>query len=133
MKPHAVFILFLTLLLTATLTGCRSVKYVTLPVVTHDTLRITQRAHDSIITRDTFLLDRYRQGDTVYITRNVTRYRTRVSLRHDTVYSARRDTVSVPVEVVKYKTKTPTTMKLAIVILAIILITLYVHYRNEKD
>ena len=99
----------------------------------NDTLRIIDRSRDSIITRDTVLLDRYRQGDTVYITRNVTRYRTRVSLRHDTLYQARRDTVSVPVEVVKYKTKTPTTMKLAIVVLAIIIITLYVHHRNEKN
>lgn len=127
-----ILILFLTLLITAALAGCRSVKYVTMPIVTHDTLRITQRTHDSIITRDTFLLDRYRQGDTVYITRNVTRYLTRVSLRHDTIYKARRDTVSVPVEVVKYKTQTPTTMKLAIVVLAIILIILYVHHRNEE-
>lgn len=133
MRPHAVFILFLTLLLTAVLTSCRTVKYVPIHSVTRDTVRLMSRSHDTIITRDTFLLDRYRQGDTVYITRNVTRHLTRVSLRHDTVYSAHRDTVSVPVEVVKYKTQTPTSMKLAIVVLAIVLITLYIHREQNKN
>ncbi len=135
MKPHLVFILLLlTLLLTAALQSCRSVRYVTLPTVSRDTVRIMSRSHDTLITRDTFLLDRYRQGDTVYITRNVTHYRDRVTLRHDTIYRAKTDTVSAPVEVTKYKTKsTLSIMKLAIIIAAIVLITLYVHREQNKN
>jgi hypothetical protein len=110
------------------------VRYVTLPTVSRDTVRIMSRSHDTLITRDTFLLDRYRQGDTVYITRNVTHYRDRVTLRHDTIYRAKTDTVSVPVEVTKYKTKsTSPIMKLAIIIAAIVLITLYVHREQNKN
>lgn len=127
-------ILFLTLLLTAVLTSCRTVKYVPIHSVSRDTVRLVSRSHDTIITRDTFLLDRYRQGDTVYITRHVVRYRDRVSLQHDTIYRAHRDTIAIPVEVTKYKTQsTPTIMKLAIIIAAIVLITLYIHREQNKQ
>lgn len=82
------------------LCSCRSVRYIAGPV-THDTLRITRIAHDTLHIRDSIRVDREVRGDTVRITtdrwHNVIK---KVEVR-DTVYKAKTDTVHIPVPVEK--------------------------------
>lgn len=74
--------------------SCSRVQYVPIATVRTDTLRTTRIAHDSIWVRDSVWSDRYVQGDTVYVNRTAIRWRDRVSLRHDTVWRTRTDSVT---------------------------------------
>lgn len=102
--------LLLVALLIMLLTSCVRTKYVPIEVSTihHDTLRQTLIHRDTLRTSDTILIDRYREGDTVYVNRTQTHYRDRVSLRHDTVYIARTDTLTRMPEALKASTISPT-------------------------
>ena len=78
------------------LAGCSTTKYVTVPEVHHDTVRITQQQRDSIYLHDSIWVQTLTRGDTVYLTtdRWHTQYRDRWS--HDTVYQSRIDSIAKP-------------------------------------
>jgi len=84
------------LLLCAMLNSCSTTKYVPVPEVHHDTVRITQQQRDSIYLHDSIWVQTLTRGDTVYLTtdRWHTQYRDRWS--HDTLYQSRTDTISKP-------------------------------------
>lgn len=127
---------FASLVLALSLTSCRTVQYVPITSQVHDTIKVLSQRHDSIVTRDTFMLDRYRQGDTVFVTRNVVRYRDCVTIRHDTIYRAKHDSIEVPVKVnttTKTKPYTPSLMKFLTIIAAIVLISLYLHRKQNRE
>lgn len=127
---------FASLVLALSLTSCHTVQYVPITSQVHDTVKVVSLQHDSILTRDTFMLDRYRQGDTVFVTRNVVRYRDRVTIRHDTIYRAKTDTTQVAVKVAptsKAKPYTPSLMKLLTIIAAIVLICLYLNRKQNQE
>ena len=102
--------LLLVALLLSLLTSCVRTQYVPIEVrsITRDTLRQTLIHRDTLRTSDTILIDRYREGDTVYVNRTQTHYRDRISLRHDTVYIARTDTLTRMPEALKASTISPT-------------------------
>ena len=84
------------LLMAVLLAGCTTTKYVPVPEVHHDTVRITQQQRDSIYLHDSIYVQTLTRGDTVYLTtdRWHTLYRDRWS--HDTIYQSRTDSIPKP-------------------------------------
>lgn len=83
MKTRKFFKFFLILTTLESLVGCRTVRVVEqIPVHVHDTLRLTQTLRDSIF------IDRWHtvhtQGDTIYVTDQVTKTVTKIIT--DTAY-----------------------------------------------
>ena len=93
--------LFLILALGMLLAGCRSIEYYPLETVRTDTVYVNRLAVDSILVRDSIYI--HEKGDTVTEFRYhyIYKYQDRV----DTLYLARRDTVSVPYPVEKELTR----------------------------
>lgn len=85
----------LTAVLLMVLTACTTTRYVPLEVThsSRDTLHTARISRDTLLLRDTIRLDRRQAGDTIYITQTATHWRTRASLRTDTVYLTRTDTI----------------------------------------
>ena len=77
------------------LTACTTTRYVPIEVThsSRDTLHTARISRDTLLLRDTIRLDRRQAGDTIYITQTATHWRTRASLRTDTVYLTRTDTI----------------------------------------
>ena len=84
------------LLMALLLAGCTTTKYVPVPEVHHDTVRITQQQRDSIYLHDSIYVQTVTRGDTVFLTtdRWHTQYRDRWS--HDTLYQSRIDSIPKP-------------------------------------
>ena len=78
------------------LCSCRSVRYVEVPRVSRDTLRVVQveTRRDSV--RDSIFLREFVQGDTIYRIKYIERLRWRDRWRVDTVHAVRVDSVGVP-------------------------------------
>lgn len=85
-------ILLGVLLMLMLATSCRSVRYVEVPVVSHDTTCITVHQRDSIRLHDSVWIRE--RGDTVRIEHWHTEYRERTL--HDTLYYTRTDTIPQP-------------------------------------
>lgn len=75
--------------------GCTTTKYVPVTTVRTDTIQVNRWRTDSVIVRDSTVIDR--KGDTIYIDR--WRWRDRTTTKVDTVYRSRTDSVAVPVKV----------------------------------
>ena len=83
MKAGKLFKLFLIFTILASLVGCRTVRVVEqVPVLVHDTLRLSQTLHDSIY------IDHFREvtqkNDTIYVTDSIAVIK--YSLKTDTAY-----------------------------------------------
>ena len=78
------------------LSSCRSVRYVEVPRVSRDTLRVVQfeTRRDSV--RDSIFLREFVRGDTVYRVKYIERLRWRDRWRVDTLRAVRVDSVAVP-------------------------------------
>ena len=78
------------------LCSCRSVRYVEVPRVSRDTLRVVQveTLRDSV--RDSIFLREFVHGDTIYRVKYIERLRWRDRWRVDTVQAVRVDSVGVP-------------------------------------
>ena len=85
-------ILLGVLLMLMLVTSCRTVRYVEVPVVSHDTAYIAAHQRDSIRLHDSVWIRE--RGDTVRIEHWRTEYRERIL--HDTLYYTRLDTVPRP-------------------------------------
>lgn len=83
------FLLLLTMLCSCA-TGSR---FVVAETVRTDTLRMISHHTDTILLRDSIRTDTRISGDTVYITKETTKWRTRLSTKTDTFYRNRQDTV----------------------------------------
>ena len=88
--------IILTIALCGVLCSCRSVRYVEVPRVSRDTLRVVQveTRRDSV--RDSIFLREFVRGDTVYMVKYVERQKWRDRWRVDTVQAVRVDSVGVP-------------------------------------
>ena len=91
----ALCVALLTAVLLMVLTACTTTRYVPIEVqhISRDTLHTARTSRDTLLLRDTIRLDRRQAGDTIYITQTATHWRTRASLRTDTVYLTRTDTI----------------------------------------
>lgn len=98
MKPLTLYIILMVSLL---LTGCKTVKYYPLETVRHDTVYIQSVKLDSILVKDSIHITE--KGDTV--TEFRLKYIYKYKDRTDTLYLSRVDTVSVPYPVEKQLTK----------------------------
>ena len=119
------------------LCSCRSVRYISGPV-THDTLRITRVAHDTLHVRDSVYVSREVRGDTVLVStdrwHNVVK---KVEVR-DTVYNAKTDTIRVPVPAAQKKswyqrTVVPIVDFLLAVIVILVIARLLVQYIKNRN
>lgn len=91
----------LLLIAALVLGACRSVRYVPVESVRHDSVVTILHQRDSIYQHDSVLIKE--KADTVLIERWHTRWRDRVS--HDTLYMSKTDTIRVPVPVERKLTK----------------------------
>ena len=78
-------------------TSCSSPRPVVLERTYHDTVHINNIRLDSIFQHDSIYFESIIKGDTVYRTKEITRWRDRVSIKHDTVYVVREKSVDIPV------------------------------------
>lgn len=76
--------------------GCKSVRYVTVPVNHTDTLIITKQQRDSIYLKDSTHVSEQQHGDTILL--KITKWRTEYRDRavHDTIYQSKTDTIPQP-------------------------------------
>ena len=98
MKPLTLYIILMASLL---MTGCKTIKYYPLETVRHDTVYIQSVKLDSILVKDSVHITE--KGDTV--TEFRLKYIYKYKDRADTLYLSRTDTVSVPYPVEKELTK----------------------------
>lgn len=78
-------------------TSCSSPRPVVLERTYHDTVHINNIRLDSVYMHDSIYFESIIKGDTVYRTKEITRWRDRVSIKHDTVYAVREKSVDIPV------------------------------------
>ena len=81
--------------------ACRSVRYIPVESVRHDSVVTILHHRDSIYQHDSVYIKE--KADTVLIERWHTRWRDRVS--HDTLYISKTDTIRIPVPVERKLTK----------------------------
>lgn len=87
------------LLLTAiAVASCKQTEYVNVERVRTDTVRITRNTRDSIYLHDSIRISE--KGDTVQIEKWHTKYIE--SIKHDTVYQSKTDSIPVPYPVEKF-------------------------------
>lgn len=81
-------------------TSCSTSKPVVLERTYHDTVHINNLRLDSVYMHDSIYFESIVKGDTIYRTKEITRWRDRVSIKHDTIYTVRENKadISVPVE-----------------------------------
>ena len=85
------------LLLASVCVSCRSIKYVPIESIKHDSVYINRIKYDSIYHKDSIYM--LVKGDTVYTYKY--KYQYRDKLIRDTVNVTKRDSIPYPVEVVK--------------------------------
>ena len=100
MKTGAILLLYVLAVL-ALLSGCRSVQYVPVETVKHDSIYLHKVTRDSILRYDSIYVRD--AGDTVWLEKYKYVYRDR--WRTDTLVSVRTDTVSVPYPVERKLTR----------------------------
>lgn len=81
--------------------ACRSVRYIPIESVRHDSVVTILHHRDSVYQHDSVYIKE--KADTVLIERWHTRWRDRVS--HDTLYMSKTDTIMIPVPVERKLTK----------------------------
>ena len=92
------FVVIMTIIVSCT--SCSTSKPVVLERTYHDTVHINNLRLDSVFMHDSIYFESIIKGDTVYRTKEITRWRDRVSIKHDTIYTVRENKadISVPVE-----------------------------------
>lgn len=88
--------IILIIALCGVLCSCRSVRYVEVPRVSRDTLRVVQVETRLDSVRDSIFLREFVRGDTIYMVKYIERLRWRDRWRVDTVQAVRVDSVGVP-------------------------------------
>ena len=113
-------------------TGCVRKIYIPTERLAHDTVMRTRLTVDTIMARDSIVLEQ--RGDTVV--REVYRWRTRTHTRHDTIYQSRVDSIPIIVEIEKspktttIKSRIKTILAMAgVVLTCLILSLLYVRQK----
>lgn len=81
--------------------GCRQTMYVPVETVRTDTCYVNKVRTDSVLVRDSVVIDR--AGDTVKVT--AWRWRERYVFQRDTIYRCRVDSVAVPYPVERQSTR----------------------------
>lgn len=77
--------------------ACSTSKPVVLERTLHDTVHVNNLRLDSIYMHDSIYFESIIKGDTVYRTKEITRWRDRVSIKRDTIYAVREKSADIPV------------------------------------
>ncbi len=95
-----IVIIIMYIVLVLCCTSCSTSKPVVLERTYHDTVHINNLRLDSVYMHDSIYFESIVKGDTIYRTKEITRWRDRVSIKHDTIYTVRENKadISVPVE-----------------------------------
>ena len=95
-----IVIIIMYIVLVLCCSSCTTSKPVVLERTYHDTVHINNLRLDSVYMHDSIYFESIIKGDTVYRTKEITRWRDRVSIKHDTIYTVRENKadISVPVE-----------------------------------
>lgn len=81
------------------LVGCKQVEYIPVESVVKDTIYKESVKIDSVLITDSVYLHIRTVGDTVYSEKTKVVYRDRFSLKHDTVFMSRTDTIKIPIPI----------------------------------
>ena len=92
-----IVIIIMYIILVLCCSSCSTSKPVVLERTYHDTVHINNIRLDSVYMHDSIYFESIIKGDTVYRTKEITRWRDRVSIKHDTVYAVREKSVDIPV------------------------------------
>lgn len=92
-----IVIIIMYIVLVLCCSSCSTPKPVVLERTYHDTVHINNIRLDSVYMHDSIYFESIIKGDTVYRTKEITRWRDRVSIKHDTVYAVREKSVDIPV------------------------------------
>lgn len=92
-----IVIIIMYIVLVLCCSSCSTPKPVVLERTLHDTTYIDRLRLDSVVRRDSIYFESIVKGDTVYRTKEITRWRDRVSIKHDTIYAVREKCVDIPV------------------------------------
>lgn len=95
-----IVIIIMYIVLVMCCSSCSTPKPVVLERTLHDTVHVNNLRLDSVFMHDSIYFESIIKGDTVYRTKEITRWRDRVSIKHDTIYTVRENKadISVPVE-----------------------------------
>ena len=77
--------------------SCSTPKPVVLERTLHDTVHVNNIRLDSIFQHDSIYFESITKGDTIFRTKEITRWRDRVSVKRDTIYAVREKSVDIPV------------------------------------
>lgn len=80
-------------------TSCSSPRPVVLERTYHDTVHINNIRLDSVYMHDSIYFESIVKGDTIYRTKEITRWRDRISIKRDTIYAVRESKTEIPVPV----------------------------------
>lgn len=96
--------------------SCRSVQYVPVETVKHDSIYINKVQYDSIYNRDSVYLER--AGDTVYLYKY--KYIYKYKNLTDTMYVTKTDSIQIayPMEIIKEKYRVPKFLWWLVILLA---------------
>lgn len=95
-----IVIIIMYIVLVLCCSSCTTSKPVVLERTLHDTVHVNNLRLDSVFMHDSIYFESIVKGDTIYRTKEITRWRDRVSIKHDTIYTVRenKDDISVHVE-----------------------------------
>ena len=131
MKFEGVLLVILVVLICLLFASCTKTEYITVEKVRNDTVWQNHTKHDSIWVRDSIHVTD--KGDTVRIEKWHTKYVE--SIRHDTVYKARTDSVPVPYPVTKYVEKNLSWMQKTLIsvgILSIMALIVFIAFKLKR-
>lgn len=77
--------------------SCSTPKPIVLERTLHDTVHINNIRLDSVYLHDSIYFESIAKGDTIFRTKEITRWRDRVSIKRDTIYAVREKNVDIPV------------------------------------
>lgn len=92
-----IVIIIMYIVLVLCCSSCSTPKPVVLERTYHDTVHINNLRLDSVYMHDSIYFESIIKGDTVYRTKEITRWRDRVSIKRDTIYAVREKSVDIPV------------------------------------
>lgn len=79
--------------------SCSSSRPVVLERTLHDTVHVNNIRLDSVYMHDSIYFESIVKGDTIYRTKEIIRWRDRLSIKHDTAYAVRENKTEIPVPV----------------------------------
>ena len=92
-----IVIIIMYIVLVLCCSSCSTPKPVVLERTLHDTVHVNNLRLDSVFMHDSIYFESIIKGDTVYRTKEITRWRDRVSIKHDTIYTVRENKTEIPV------------------------------------